>query len=477
MTARAGSRARTAARWRCTRWPGSPSSRSCRRPTSSRCPKGLSLRARRCSACAVFTAYGAVKHAGAVSVGDRVAVVAAGGVGLNIVAMARAFGARQVIAVDVALDKLEAARALGASDVVDSSAVDAVAAVRELTAGEGVDIAFEALGRPATVAQAFRMVRDGGAVVCVGIGAGAAAAEIEITHLVRRGIRLIGSFGARTRADMPRVIELAASGAIDLAELISVRVNLEGPMRSTGRWSAARSAGGRWSCRDCTTFGAVIGPTQDGLDVTRPEEMTAAEIEAYAPVHRLGQGAARLLRVLARVPPRRAQAPQGAHAPLLERARALAPAGGAARGDPPVHDHGFREGVAYEVRLAQTNGALRSDILDTLSVPSSTRPPRHVRGGVYSDYLGGMRIRRPTRRASRSTGLDAAAFDSGMDYSTREASAEDMERLVDWYERTLGEVPRYVRLLVRERPGLLKAYRDRYEHAIRDSLPCRCCRG
>jgi S-(hydroxymethyl)glutathione dehydrogenase/alcohol dehydrogenase len=62
----------------------------------------------------------------------------------------------------------------------------------------------------------------------VGIGAGAAAAEIEITHLVRRGIRLIGSFGARTRADMPRVIELAASGAIDLRALISARVSLEG---------------------------------------------------------------------------------------------------------------------------------------------------------------------------------------------------------------------------------------------------------
>lgn len=190
-------------------------------------PDSLELESAAVLGCAVFTAYGAVKHAGGVSVGDRVAVVAAGGVGLNIVAMARAFGATQVIAVDVAPDKLEAARAMGASDIVDSSAVDAVAAVRELTGGDGVDVAFEALGRPATVTQAFRMARDGGAVVCVGIGAGHAAAEIEITHLVRRGIRLSGSFGARTRADMPRVIELAASGAIDLRALISARVNLE----------------------------------------------------------------------------------------------------------------------------------------------------------------------------------------------------------------------------------------------------------
>ena len=62
------------------------------------------------------------------------------------------------------------------------------------------------------------MARDGGTVVAVGIGAGAAAAEIEITHMVRREIRLVGSFGARTRADMPRIVELAAAGAIDLEQ-------------------------------------------------------------------------------------------------------------------------------------------------------------------------------------------------------------------------------------------------------------------
>jgi S-(hydroxymethyl)glutathione dehydrogenase/alcohol dehydrogenase len=132
-----------------------------------------------------------------------------------------------VIAVDVAAGKLDAARALGATDVVDAAAGDPVARVRELTDGDGVDVAFEALGRPQTVQQAFKMACDGGTVVAVGIGAGAAAAEIEITHMVRREIRLVGSFGARTRADMPRIIALAAAGAIDLGTLISERVALE----------------------------------------------------------------------------------------------------------------------------------------------------------------------------------------------------------------------------------------------------------
>jgi S-(hydroxymethyl)glutathione dehydrogenase/alcohol dehydrogenase len=190
-------------------------------------PEAVDLASAAVLGCAVFTAYGAVSHAGHVSVGDRVAVVAAGGVGLNIVALARAFGASQVIAVDVAADKLATARELGATDTVDASAVDPVAAVRELTGGDGVDVAFEALGRPQTVAQAFKMARDGGTVVAVGIGAGAAAAEIEITHLVRRGIHIVGSFGARTRADMPRVLALAASGAVDLGALISAHVSLD----------------------------------------------------------------------------------------------------------------------------------------------------------------------------------------------------------------------------------------------------------
>ncbi len=190
-------------------------------------PEELDLASAAVLGCAVFTAYGAVAHAGAVRPRDRVAVVAVGGVGHGIVALSRVFGAHQVIAVDLSREKLESARAVGATDVVDASAGDAVAAVRELTGGDGVDVAFEALGRPQTLGQAFRMVRDGGTVVAVGIGAGAAAAEIEITHLVRREIRLVGSFGARTRTDMPHVVDLAASGAIDLDALISERVGLD----------------------------------------------------------------------------------------------------------------------------------------------------------------------------------------------------------------------------------------------------------
>jgi succinate semialdehyde reductase (NADPH) len=177
--------------------------------------------------CAVFTAYGAVRHGADLRGGERVAVVAAGGVGVNIVQIARAFGASQVIAVDVRDDQLEAARTLGATDVVNAAAGDAVAQVRDLTGGLGVDAAFEVLGRPETFTQAFEMIRDGGRMVAVGIAAGRAAAPVEITRLVRRELRIVGSYGARTRTDMPEIIRLAAAGIFRLEAMVTQRFPLD----------------------------------------------------------------------------------------------------------------------------------------------------------------------------------------------------------------------------------------------------------
>jgi Zn-dependent alcohol dehydrogenase len=171
--------------------------------------------------CAGLTAYGAVHHAGEVRPGDAVAVIAIGGVGSSIVQMAAAAGARTIVAVDLDADKLALARRLGATHVVDARGEEPVAAVRALTDGEGVDVAFEALGLPGTFAQATRMIAAGGRMVAVGIAAGAATAEVEITPLVRRGLSVRGSFGGRTRADLPEVVSLAASGDFALEDMVT----------------------------------------------------------------------------------------------------------------------------------------------------------------------------------------------------------------------------------------------------------------
>lgn len=164
--------------------------------------------------CAMMTAYGAVKNQAKVQPSDSVAVVGVGGVGSNVIQVAKAFGAGQIIAVDVRDDKLAAAKALGATHSVNASQGDPVATVNALTDGRGVDVAIEALGRPETVVNAFMMTRDGGRVVVIGIAPGTTTAGIEITRLVCRGIQLMGSYGSRVRTDLPEVLALAAHGQV-----------------------------------------------------------------------------------------------------------------------------------------------------------------------------------------------------------------------------------------------------------------------
>jgi S-(hydroxymethyl)glutathione dehydrogenase/alcohol dehydrogenase len=189
-------------------------------------PDGLPLLESSVLGCAVFTAYGAVRHGADLRGGERVAVVAAGGVGLNVVQIAHAFGASQIIAIDVRDDKLEIARRVGATDIINSRTTNATEYVREITDGHGVDVAFEVLGRPETFTQALEIIGDGGRMVAVGIAPGKTSAPVEITRLVRRGLRIIGSYGARTRADMPEIIRLAARGTFRPETIVTKRFPL-----------------------------------------------------------------------------------------------------------------------------------------------------------------------------------------------------------------------------------------------------------
>lgn len=176
--------------------------------------------------CAAMTAFGAVRRGADLRHGESVAVVAVGGVGSNIIQIAKAFGASQIIAIDVAADKLEDARRLGATDAVDSSAGDVREQVFALTRGRGVDVAFEVLGRPQTWADAMDVLCDGGRMVPIGLGAGVQSANVEINRSVRRSQSIHGSYGARTRQDLPEVVRMAANGQIDYEGIVSRRISL-----------------------------------------------------------------------------------------------------------------------------------------------------------------------------------------------------------------------------------------------------------
>jgi S-(hydroxymethyl)glutathione dehydrogenase/alcohol dehydrogenase len=204
--------------------------------------------------CAGLTSYGAVFRAGQVEPGQSVAIVGSGGVGSSLIQMSKAAGARIIVAVDITDEKLDRARELGATHTVNSRETDPVALVRA-AAGDGVDVAFEALGLPATFTQASRMLADGGRMVAIGIAAGAATAEVDITPLVRRGYSITGSFGARTRTDLPAVARLAADGKFDVAALVTRRYPLE-----AANEAFAALARGEITGRAIITMSGASGP-------------------------------------------------------------------------------------------------------------------------------------------------------------------------------------------------------------------------
>ncbi|HEY3614888.1 MAG TPA: zinc-binding dehydrogenase, partial [Gaiellales bacterium] len=195
-----------------------------------RVPPGLPLDRACLLACGVVTGYGAVVNTGQVEAGDSVAVIGAGGVGVNCIQGAVLAGAEPIVAIDVAAAKLAAATAFGATHVVDASHEDAVAVVRELSGGHGVDCAIVAAGATAAVDQALRLVRRGGTVVIVGMPAAGATVQIDTAGIAHDGIRILGSKLGSTRPslDIPLLADLYLDGRLRLDELISSRFPLAG---------------------------------------------------------------------------------------------------------------------------------------------------------------------------------------------------------------------------------------------------------
>lgn len=177
--------------------------------------------------CAVFTAYGAMAHAADLRAGETVAIIGIGGVGSSCLQIARAFGASEIIAVDVQDDKLEKAKTLGATQTVNARKEDAVEKIRALTGGMGVDVAVEALGKPLTFSQCTLCVRDGGKAVMIGLTDSRARGEIDINRLVRKQIKVIGSYGGRARQDLPKLVKLAESGIFNLSASVSRKCEFE----------------------------------------------------------------------------------------------------------------------------------------------------------------------------------------------------------------------------------------------------------
>jgi S-(hydroxymethyl)glutathione dehydrogenase/alcohol dehydrogenase len=173
--------------------------------------------------CAVMTGVGAVFNTAKVRPGSRVAVFGAGGVGLNVVQGAAISGAELIVAVDVNRRKLEFATSFGATDVIDASGRDPVAAIRDLTDGRGVDYAFEAVGRKESIEQAYAATRKGGTCVVIGIGSRKESVNLNVFFIPVMEKRLLGCWygSADVHRDAVRLLSLYRAGKLKLDELLT----------------------------------------------------------------------------------------------------------------------------------------------------------------------------------------------------------------------------------------------------------------
>ncbi|MBS1861399.1 MAG: NAD(P)-dependent alcohol dehydrogenase [Actinobacteria bacterium] len=172
-------------------------------------------------ACGVQTGAGAVANALRPRVGAALAIFGAGAVGLSALAMAVVAGCSPIVVVDVVPSRLELARSLGATDVVDASAEDPVVAIQAATGG-GAQYSLEVAGRPEVLRQAVDCLRETGECVLVGAAAYGAEFTLDMTTVLRgRGVR--GTIMGDSIADVfvPTLVALVESGRLPIDRLVT----------------------------------------------------------------------------------------------------------------------------------------------------------------------------------------------------------------------------------------------------------------
>lgn len=172
--------------------------------------------------CAVTTGFGVVENNAKVRIGEAVVVFGAGGIGLNIVQAAALVSAYPIIGVDLHDNKLELAKQMGATHVINSSSGNARQAILDIVGKVGVDVFIDNTGQPAIIEMGYQITKPQGRVTLVGVPR--KGNNINIYSLpLHFGKGLSGSHGgdAIPQTDIPRYQQLYRAGRIKLRELIT----------------------------------------------------------------------------------------------------------------------------------------------------------------------------------------------------------------------------------------------------------------
>jgi S-(hydroxymethyl)glutathione dehydrogenase/alcohol dehydrogenase len=179
-------------------------------------------------ACGLSTGLGAAMNTAKVEAGSTCVVFGAGLVGLGAVAGCRLQGAERIVSVDLSAERLELAKAQGATDVLEGgpSVVDEIV---ELTGGFGADYTFEATGNVNVMRQAVESARMGWGLCTIAGVAGKGETLDIVPRFLITGRRVAGSSfgGVKGRDQVPRLVERALAGEIDVEPLVSHRIRLD----------------------------------------------------------------------------------------------------------------------------------------------------------------------------------------------------------------------------------------------------------
>jgi len=179
-------------------------------------------------ACGVSTGFGGVVNRAQVRPFNSVVVIGTGGVGINAIQGAAYSGAYPIVAVDVLDEKLETARAFGATHTMNATNPDAIKAVRQMAWGRGADYVFVTVGSIAAIRQGFAMSGPRGKTVIIGLPPAKDTMTFSPLELIVSERTLTGGFmgSANLKIDIPHLITLYQMGRLKLDELISGRYPL-----------------------------------------------------------------------------------------------------------------------------------------------------------------------------------------------------------------------------------------------------------
>ena len=172
------------------------------------------------------TGFSGAESAG-IRIGDTVAVFAQGPIGLCATAGAKLSGASLIIGVDRLPNRLGIASKLGADHVIDAGKVDPIEEIMRLTDGRSVDVAIEALGTQQTFEACLRVLRPGGALSSLGVYSTDLKIPLAAFCAGLGDHRIITTLCPGGKERMRRLMDVVASGRVDLKPLVTHRFKLD----------------------------------------------------------------------------------------------------------------------------------------------------------------------------------------------------------------------------------------------------------